>query len=309
MICPICKSERKTLMSLTAHMRMAHNLDPVAYKDCLFKCYPDLFIKCIECGVGIKKFKNAGGAETCSEKCKENIRHKINLNRKQSESQIKKRIESTDQNVKEKARQQTMLNKYNSLVYIPNPENRSNKISVALTGKKQTEEHIKKIVESRKFNKTYKHNESTRTKIKNTLLNYYQQGDDQCVTLSKNTVKNNGKGFKTGTINGINYRSSYELMFLIFCEKNKIQVNSAESKLYRVRYILDDKKHWYYPDFYLPKYDIVIEIKPQCFVQNNCNKFKEAIKEYAFLVVTEDDLLNQINLYNRITNVYIGCNF
>ncbi|WP_337905356.1 hypothetical protein, partial [Mesomycoplasma ovipneumoniae] len=145
---------------------------------------------------------------------------------------------------------------YGSLTYIPDPEDRSNKLSIALSGKIRTKEHTQKIVASKKLNKTDKHIDSTRTKIKNTLLNYYQEGDDQNITIPKNITKCNGRGHKTGTFNDINYRSSYELLFLIFCERNKIQIKSAESKQHRIRYVLNNKKHWYYPDFYLPQYDI-----------------------------------------------------
>lgn len=308
MICPICKSEKKSIRSLVAHMRIAHNLDQPEYKDIIFQYYPDLFIKCIECGTSIKKFKNAGGAETCSIECRNKAKHKINLGRKQSESQIKKRIESTDQKTKESTRKQTMFDKYGSLSYIPNPEDRSSKISSALSGKIRTKEHIQKIVDSKKFNKTDKHTDSTRTKIKNSLLKYYQEGDNQIITIPKNIIKCNGRGHKTGTFNKINYRSSYELLFLIFCEKNKIQIQSAESKQHRIRYVLD-RKRWYYPDFYLPQYDIIVEIKPQKLVVNNEHKFKEAMKEYLFIVITEEYLLNQEILHNKIINVSLGCNF
>lgn len=306
MICPLCNSENKSLRSLTAHMRCYHKLAMDIYKDILFNHNPELFISCIECNIKIKKFPNAGGAETCSLECRKLARHKINLNRKQSESHIQKRISNTDQIAKETTRQNTMTEKYGSLVHIPNTEERSAKISNALKGKIRTTEHTKKIIESKRKNGTLRHSISSKSKIKDMLLKYYQEGDDQNINIPKNIIKSNGRGHKTGIFNDIHYRSSYELLFLRFCERNEINVKSAESKQFRIRYTIDGKKHWYYPDFYLPDFDIIIEIKPASRIKENKDKFAEANKEVQFLVLTEEDLLGDDIMYFKILNTYLG---
>lgn len=63
---------------------------------------------------------------------------------------------------------------------------------------------------------------------------------------------------KRGTYKGIHCDSTYELALLIYCLDHKIDIQRNETKF---PYVIDDKKYSYYPDFYLPEYDIFIETK------------------------------------------------
>jgi len=84
------------------------------------------------------------------------------------------------------------------------------------------------------------------------------------------------------------------LKFLEYCHANNIPVETASTKEFRVRYIADDgKQHYYYPDFYLPDYDCIIEIKPLDRITDLVHTKNHAgAMEYNFLLVTEEELNN-----------------
>ena len=97
------------------------------------------------------------------------------------------------------------------------------------------------------------------------------------------------------------YRSSWELEFMKFCEKNpNIKKWSTESV--SIPYInpIDEQPHRYFPDFFIETQDgkkYVIEIKPNNQTNNPVNVSKwEAAQEWAkkngfiFLVLTEKEL-------------------
>lgn len=68
--------------------------------------------------------------------------------------------------------------------------------------------------------------------------------------------KQQKSSFLLKSFNDINYRGSYELDFLIFCEKYNINVQKSPTFFYET-----DKKHKYYPDFYIKELNLIVEIK------------------------------------------------
>lgn len=75
-------------------------------------------------------------------------------------------------------------------------------------------------------------------------------------------VKEAGYGYYTHTCieyNGNKYRSSWEVYFAKFCEKFNLEY---EYENYSIKYMIDSKSHSYIPDFYLPQFDLYIEIHP-----------------------------------------------
>lgn len=70
-------------------------------------------------------------------------------------------------------------------------------------------------------------------------------------------IKQSKRGFSIKYYEGLYYRSSYELDFLIFCKKNFIVVEQGKT----VSYVYKNKNKNYFYDFYLPKYNLIVEIK------------------------------------------------
>lgn len=92
--------------------------------------------------------------------------------------------------------------------------------------------------------------------------------DDDCYrALASSNAKKNDLGGKPGIGNcygkrgfykGIQCDSSYELVFLIYCLDHNIKIE--RSKPYFI-YEFEGRQRKYYPDFYLPETDTLIELK------------------------------------------------
>lgn len=302
MKCKICGIEIKNFNSLGKHLFHSH-------KGITKKEYYDTYISEVsaicDCGEE-KRFRGLGEGyrRFCSVRCrssdakvKEKLRL-VNIGRKQSVETVKKRIKNTDQYKKEQTRKNTMLEKYG----VDNPS-QLEEVKVVLseksTGRKRpprTVKHSKKIIESKRRNGTLNQSDSTRSKISNALNRYYQEGNDQSITVT--SLPSNGRGHKTGYYKDVLYRSSYELLFLMFCDKNGINVESCESKDRRVRYEFEGKKRWYYPDFYLTDYNICVEIKPSSMMNDLFTAKKMAAEQVYnnFMVITEHELADEVKL-------------
>jgi len=285
-ICPICKKEHDTLRKISKHLQAKHNLIP---KDVLFELYPDLFRNCGCCGIKIKQtLSDKQSRKFCGSVCEIEWR-KMRI---QSPETIAKRIQNTNQKKKEENRQTTMIGKYSTLSYFPEPENRNKKISEALSGIPHSKEHHKKVINTKRINGTLNHKQETKDLISSKItLNY--QSDNPPNTIPKNGK--GGRGYKSGYLNGHYFRSSYEKQFIKTCLEYNIKIESAETKEFRVLYEFNGKKKFYYPDFYLPDYNVIIEIKPTTLLDNKINslKFDAALKQHEnFTILTEEDIFD-----------------
>lgn len=306
MICHLCGYVAKNTNSLGKHI---HNSHKEITKEEYYNKYIDVVSPICECGE-LKKFRGLGEGyrQFCSVKCRSNnkeIKSQLSISgtgKTQSEETVRKRIENTNQSKKEQLRKQTMIEKYG----VDNPSKLDEvrkTISEKAKGRKsppRTEEHSRKISEAKRLNGTLKQSKSARNKITNSLNEYYQNGDDQSITVT--SLPSNGRGHKTGHHNGILYRSSYELLFIIFCEKNDIQIESCENKERRVRYEYEGKKRWYYPDFYLTDFDVCVEIKPTSMM-NELFLVKKQFAEKVYnkyVVVSENELLSEEKLLEHL---------
>lgn len=98
--------------------------------------------------------------------------------------------------------------------------------------------------------------------------------------------------YESGYYKGFYCRSSYEKKFVDFCEKYKLKLESAENNKFVIEYEAEEGKiRKYFPDFYLPDNDLVIEIKPLSMYDYkfNLEKYDSASKQYKFMIITEDD--------------------
>ena len=78
------------------------------------------------------------------------------------------------------------------------------------------------------------------------------------------------------------FRSSLELFYLLYFDKNHICFESAETKEYKVTYILDGITKTYSPDFYLVDDDIIVEIKPYKRIKEKIIKLKMDVLREKF---------------------------
>lgn len=247
--------------------------------------------KCKNCGEYCKR----AGTKFCSKECsyKYRIGKPTGLKgRKQSPETIAKRVANTDQAGKEARRKQTMIDKYG----VDNPsqtEEVKEKISAAHKGKPRprSEGQQENIIASKRANGTLPHTEETKQKISDALNEFHLDPNfDRSVYISSGS---NGKNSKTGYYNGLYFRSSYEEMFIKFCEKYSIRLETAANKKHCVKYLSESGKlKSYYPDFYLPECNTTVEIKPISMynVGDVPNKtHAAAFQTENFVVLTEID--------------------
>ena len=101
-------------------------------------------------------------------------------------------------------------------------------------------------------------------KSKKTMLDKY--GVEHALQNLKLFEKSQNSSFKLNMHNGIIYQGTYELDFLKFCENNNIKVERGNI----INYLFNgDKK--YYPDYYLPKYNLICEIKSSYYYERCLN--------------------------------------
>ena len=101
---------------------------------------------------------------------------------------------------------------------------------------------------------------------------------------------------------GLYYRGSYEKDFLDFCSKNNIKIQNGK----RFEYIINNKKHYYFSDFYYTQANLIVEIKSDYTYNNdleiNLLKEKSAIDKgynYMFIIDKNYDKFKKINKYNE----------
>ena len=302
-ICPICNKEHDKSFKLSKHIQAKHKLAP---KDIMFESYPDLFRECKHCGAKIKHYK----ADSQSKKfCNSDCSRLWRTSRKQSPETVAKRIRNTDQRKKEETRQNTMVAKYGQLYHYPDKESRSKKLSDALSGRKHSEEHSRNVIESKRKNGTLKHSNETKRKISNSIKLYYSNDNIDHASCMPKRSSSGGRGYKHGRYNGLYYRSSYELKFLELCDKYNVAVETAETKEFRIRYEYDGRKRYYYPDFYLTDYDVVVEVKPLDMLLMEINQIKldHGYGAYRYWLVTEEEL-NDYEFANELQYLKSECN-
>jgi hypothetical protein len=112
------------------------------------------------------------------------------------------------------------------------------------------------------------------------------------LTYSKQLVS----GYKCGIYNDIKYQGSYELDFLKFCDKNNILVKRGFSINY-----LFDRKRTYHSDFFIPKYNLICEIKSKYYYSQyldlNEAKKSECINQgYNFIFIIDKNYSELLNL-------------
>ena len=105
-------------------------------------------------------------------------------------------------------------------------------------------------------------------------------------------------GYMSKKYNNLQYRGSYELDFIKYCELNNIEVINGPM----IKYYYENKMKYYFSDFKLPKYNLVCEIKSTYYynvnLKINLAKKDATIKEgYNFIFIFDknyDDLIKEL---------------
>lgn len=119
----------------------------------------------------------------------------------------------------------------------------------------------------------YQNSDLYKEKIVETCLSNYGCRN---VMQNKNVFEKQSKSsYKTDIYENIDYQGTYELDFL-----EKYYDNIRIEKINPIKYFLNENEHYYHPDFYLPDYNLIIEIKSSYTYNYDLNK-NLAKKEYS----------------------------
>lgn len=108
--------------------------------------------------------------------------------------------------------------------------------------------------------------------------------------------RKSGYMIKTHKETGLSYQGTYEKHFLDFCIDNNISVTRGK----KIDYIFENTSHKYYSDFYIEKWNLIVEIKSLWIynidLEKNIEKKKYTeIYGYNFLFVIDKCYTNLLN--------------
>jgi hypothetical protein len=103
----------------------------------------------------------------------------------------------------------------------------------------------------------------------------------------------------------LHYQSTYELDFLNFCDKKNI-INEITDFKKCIKYLIDNNTTIYYPDFYVEKFNLIIEIKATYWYEKYLIKNqlkKEACENlgYNYLFIIDKNYF-EFSKYFKIVN-------
>ena len=105
-------------------------------------------------------------------------------------------------------------------------------------------------------------------------------------------LKTQKSGLKIKQYKNINYQGTYELDFLKKMDTLGLLQNLAEIE--PIEYIFENSKHFYFPDFFIPSLNLIIEIKSSYTFEKHYSKNLEKKKYcenkfYNFIFIIEKD--------------------
>jgi hypothetical protein len=106
-------------------------------------------------------------------------------------------------------------------------------------------------------------------------------------------------GFSLNEYNNLRYRGSYELDFIKYCEEKSILIENGPT----IKFTHDNKNKVYFSDFYIPEYNLIVEIKSSyyynLYIDLNVIKMNESIKNgYDFIFLIDKDYTKINELFN-----------
>ena len=123
-----------------------------------------------------------------------------------------------------------------------------------------------------------------------------------CEYISQNPEifkKQQLSGYRIKEYKNMTYQGSYELDFLMnFYDKLKIEKPKS------IRYNYNDKTKIYFPDFYLPEYNLIVEIKSKYTYElhkelNECKKLSVLERGYNFIFIIDKNYIDFIKFISN----------
>jgi hypothetical protein len=307
LVCQLCKTKWNTRQGMAIHQRFSHNLTPKEYYDIFYKSQNEDICACGK----IKKFDSHLFAyrKHCSQKCQSND---VQIKEKRKATCLKKygfqypmknadvtnNMKKSIQNkygfdnishlesVKRK-KKNTCLKNYGVEVplqntYIHNKYSNTclKKYGVIEFGASQQCISKRKETCMKKYGvENFLETEMAQQKSQKTCMEKYGVRFASQHPLIFNKIKNNSFKRKPYTLPSgkIIYLLGYEPKFLNYIFDNNLfqesQINYSPPAI--IYYSQKQKRSYYYPDFYIEKYNVIIEIKSSWTIKKDKNYKKK----------------------------------
>jgi hypothetical protein len=187
-----------------------------------------------------------------------------------------------------KKKEETMMNKYGVKTNIILPETHKKAVEASWS-KESAEKRKRTFLEKLGVDNPMK-SEQVYNKFKKTNLKKY--GCEFPAQNSEIFIKTQKSGLKMKEYKGINYQGTYELDFLKKLES--LNLLSKIGNIQPIEYLFENSTHFYFPDFYIPECNLIVEIKSTHTFEKHYSKNIEKRKScqeklYNFIFIIEKD--------------------
>lgn len=290
MECKICGKEYKLSSHLSQHVSKVHKIEKKQYYDLYLK--KDKEDVCEICKKNTPYSGNwqRGYNKYCSKECKS-----IGVQNEMRSTCLKKYgVKNANQTKKTRYKiAKTCNERYGNSCPMQNKEIQENirkknlkNLGVELPFQSKEIQIKSANIREEKYGAAYTlQSKILREKIKNTNIKKYgvdHHSQNDVVFLKQQL---SGLKIKKYRNTDLYYQGSFELDFL---EKyyDKFEIKRAKS----LKYILNENQHVYYPDFYIPKLNLIVEIKNKYLAKRDRIKLevkKQAVKKlgYNFIMI------------------------
>ena len=193
-------------------------------------------------------------------------------------------------------REKRVKTKLKNFGFINNSQTEEWKDRIDEIWKNKPKEEIDRILENRritcnlKYNKdSYSQTDEYKIRFKNTCIERYGVESPMQSVIIFNKQQKSGLKTKKYDNTELVYQGTYELDFLEkYHDRLKIE------KINPIQYFLNENSHYYHPDFYLPEYNLIIEVKSSYTynydLDKNLAKKEYSIKSgYNFMFIIDKD--------------------
>ena len=162
-------------------------------------------------------------------------------------------------------------------------------------GRAHISQHGQKFLTEGKLNSELFHNMKSK-QLHDMLVELHKNPDWESKLIDAAIASHNGlKEYTLYSGDTVKLRSSWEFLLYEFLVMNNIEF---EYEPFAIRYSFDGGLHRYYPDFFIPQRNLVIEVKPDCFLDDKYESKKQATIDqgYLFLHIGDAEIthLNEI---------------
>ena len=204
-------------------------------------------------------------------------------------------------------REKRVKTKFKNFGFINNSQTEDWKDRIDEIWKNRPKEEIDIILENRKITCNLKYNKDSysqtdeyKIRFKNTSIEKYGVEHPMQSAIIFNKQQKSGLKIKEYENSNLSYQGTYELDFL----ENYYDELNIE-KIDPIKYFLNESSHYYHPDFYLPDYNLIIEIKSSYTynydIERNITKKKYSIENgYNFIFIIDKDY-SELNYILGIT--------